>query len=144
MLIILILTLSLSVNSRETTDSTGKLIVNVYKLEGKDGLLRISVYNNEQGFPSEWEKSLVHKSVKIDSSEMTVVFDSLAAGSYSVAVLHDANENSKMDTNWLGMPKEGVGISNDAKGMFGPPDFEDALFEHTNDSTEIIINMAYL
>jgi uncharacterized protein (DUF2141 family) len=43
-------------------------------------------------------------------------------------VLHDENENSKMDFNFLGMPLEGYGFSNDASGTFGPPSFEDAAF----------------
>ena len=38
-----------------------------------------------------------------------------------------------MNKNWIGMPKEPFGFSNDAKGRMGPPDFEDASFEVKKD-----------
>lgn len=43
--------------------------------------------------------------------------------------MHDENGNGKLDSNWLGIPSEPVGASNDARGQFGPPSFEDAAFE---------------
>jgi len=41
-------------------------------------------------------------------------------GKYAVSVFHDENSNGKLDTNFLGIPREGVGASNNAKGHFGP------------------------
>ena len=38
--------------------------------------------------------------------------------------------NGKLDTNWLGIPKEGYGFSNDAKGSFGAPPFSAAGFQY--------------
>ena len=61
----------------------------------------------------------------------------------SVGIYHDANANSEMDTNWIGMPKEGVGVSNPAKARMGPPKFEDALIE-INADTEFRIPLKYL
>ena len=49
-----------------------------------------------------------------------------------------------MDTNFLGMPKEGVGASNDAKGFMGPPKYQDAKFRLTTDAQKIVIPMHYL
>jgi uncharacterized protein (DUF2141 family) len=48
-----------------------------------------------------------------------------------------------MDTNLLGIPKEGVGASNDARGHFGPPKYEDAKFKLAGNLTIKII-MTYL
>ncbi len=39
------------------------------------------------------------------------------------------------------MPKESFGASNDAKGSFGPPDFEDAKFLINKSQLSIKINM---
>ena len=40
-----------------------------------------------------------------------------------------------MDTNFLGIPKEPIGISNNAKGFMGPPKYKDAKFELKHDKT---------
>lgn len=52
----------------------------------------------------------------------------LAPGTYAVALLHDENSNSKMDT-MLGMPREGFGFSRNPAIRLGPPKFVDASFK---------------
>jgi uncharacterized protein (DUF2141 family) len=52
-----------------------------------------------------------------------LLFSNLSPGDYAVMLFHDENGNGKMDSNVLGIPKEGYGFSNDAKGSFGPPKF---------------------
>ncbi len=47
-------------------------------------------------------------------------------GRYSIKAFHDENNNSKLDTNFLGMPTERYGFSNNARGRFGPPSFAEA------------------
>ena len=47
---------------------------------------------------------------------------------YKRQAFHDVNENGKMDTNFIGIPKEPIGISNNAKGFMGPPKFNNAKF----------------
>jgi uncharacterized protein (DUF2141 family) len=56
---------------------------------------------------------------------VTVKFD-VEPGIYAVSVFHDENDNQKMDTAMFGIPKEPWAVSNNAKGMMGPPSFEDA------------------
>lgn len=60
----------------------------------------------------------------------TVVFatDALPPGDYAIRVMHDVNGNGELDSNLVGMPKEPWGMSNNARGNFGPPKFEDAKF----------------
>jgi uncharacterized protein (DUF2141 family) len=50
-------------------------------------------------------------------------FLDIPAGTYTLVIVHDENMSSKLDTNWLGIPTEGYGFSNDAKVMLGPPSF---------------------
>ena len=57
---------------------------------------------------------------------MLFVFDNVEPGEYALTVLHDENGNGKLDTNLLGMPKEGYGVSNNAFRRFGPPRFREA------------------
>jgi uncharacterized protein (DUF2141 family) len=72
-----------------------------------------------------------------------VSFGSLRPGTYAVAVLHDENENGKMDFNFLGMPLEGYGFSNDASALFGPPSFANAAFRLLPRSSALTISARY-
>lgn len=60
--------------------------------------------------------------------------DALPPGIWAARVLHDVNNNNEMDSNMVGMPKEPWGMSNNARGNFGPPKFEDAQFEMKGDT----------
>jgi uncharacterized protein (DUF2141 family) len=52
-------------------------------------------------------------------------------GRYAIFVVYDKNGNGKMDKNFLGIPKEPVGLSrNPAPPKFGPPKFKDASFDY--------------
>ncbi len=56
-------------------------------------------------------------------------FHNLKEGTYAIRYFHDENSNKELDTGFLGIPKEGIGFSNDAYGKFGPKDFEEWLFD---------------
>lgn len=65
---------------------------------------------------------------EIDSSTGTYSLD-VPLGDYAVMVIDDVNNNGKLDTNWMGVPDEGCGASNGAKGgPFGGPPWSDAKF----------------
>jgi uncharacterized protein (DUF2141 family) len=57
-------------------------------------------------------------------------FEHVQSGTYALAVIYDENMNGKLDTNWLGIPIEGYGFSNDAKGLFGMPSYSAARFPY--------------
>lgn len=98
------------------------------------------LHDKATAFPTKHQLAVAHQSSKITSKQARLVFTDLQPGVYAVAVIHDENGNGKLDTNWLGIPKEPVGASNDAKGHFGPPKFEDAKFS-LDKNTTITINM---
>ena len=68
-------------------------------------------------------------------------FDDLPEGEYAISIFHDENNNNELDTNFLGIPKEGLGASNDARGHFGPPKYKDVKFYLKNGSKTITINL---
>ena len=70
--------------------------------------------------------------------DLKIVIHDLPAGEYAIASYHDENGNGKLDTNALGLPEEGYGFSNDARGMFGPPKFSEAVFEFDGKSDKVI------
>lgn len=67
--------------------------------------------------------------VPIPSSGKIETTFTLPAGKYAIASFHDANNNRELDTNMMGIPNEKYGFSNNARGMFGPPDLEDQLID---------------
>ncbi|TYP98080.1 uncharacterized protein (DUF2141 family) [Tenacibaculum adriaticum] len=99
-------------------------------LESDKGSLFVALYNKEDAFLKKGFKGDI---VKIVDKKATVVFKDIPKGEYAISAFHDENDNKKMDTKIFGIPKEPVGISNDAKGFMGPPKYKDAKFEVTED-----------
>lgn len=88
------------------------------------------LFDKKDGFPSDAQRSFRQGEVK--ASEKLIVISDLPAGSYALSVIHDENNNKKLDT-MLGIPKEGFGFSNNPRIYFGPPDFEDAMINLESD-----------
>lgn len=75
---------------------------------------------------------------------VTVAVTGVPAGRYAAQVFHDENDNHKVDRNLLGIPREGIGFSNDAPIRLGPPKFADAAFDTDGGDRSIRLNMRYL
>ncbi len=58
-------------------------------------------------------------------------------------MLHDENGNGKTDKNFMGMPREGLGLSGNAERQFGPPKWEDATFEFATPQKTVQITVRY-
>lgn len=102
-----------------------KLLINSSGLSGKT--LFIAVHSIAADFPMHDDKAI--KSAVIATGDKTELsIPNIASGEYAVAVFADVNGNGKLDSNFIGMPKEPVAVSRDAKGRFGPPKFADAAF----------------
>ena len=112
----------------------------------KPGILHLGVYDSKKVFESDRgdkpgpQPGIVAGIVKKVSKGVFKEEIEVPSGTYAIGLYIDANENEKMDTNFLGIPKEQFGFSNDAKGSFGPPSFESASFE-VNQSKKIVINL---
>lgn len=61
--------------------------------------------------------------------EVTVRIDNVPPGVWAAQAFHDEDGDGKIGTNLLGIPTEGLGFSNDARLLFGPPRFGDAAFQ---------------
>ena len=84
------------------------------------------------------------KCITITGNSLKQEFTDLKEGTYAVAVIDDQNGNTKLDKDFLGIPEEGFGISNNpiVSITTGTPNFEDASFSLTEDRT-IEIDMKY-
>jgi uncharacterized protein (DUF2141 family) len=107
--------------------NAAELIVQVKGLRNDRGRLAVALFASAAGFPRR-ESALRGQLVRIAGGRAAVTFHDLRPGVYAVAVLHDENDNKKMDFNFLGMPLEGYGFSNDAAALFGPPSFASSAF----------------
>jgi uncharacterized protein (DUF2141 family) len=118
------------------------LTVRVQQLENDKGRVAVALFASEQDFPDQ-KRAFAGKVTKISGGRASVTFSDLSPGVYAVAVLHDENENSKMDFNFLGMPLEGYGFSNDASAPFGPPSFAAAAFKLSPRNSFVAVKMRY-
>lgn len=71
----------------------------------------------------------------IENNQSVIVISNLQTGKYSFRYFHDENKNMTLDANWIGIPTEGFGFANNAKGTFGPPPFEKTIFELKENTT---------
>jgi uncharacterized protein (DUF2141 family) len=127
------------------TVPTGSIMVRISKLRNTNGQLAAALFSTREGFPGKSAKALAKKFLPANDPKCEVVFDAVPYGSYAVSVYHDENSNGKLDTVFLiGMPKEGVGCSNNPKSSFGPPSFADAKFILEGREVVLNIDLKYL
>ncbi|WP_456437167.1 DUF2141 domain-containing protein [Psychroserpens sp.] len=107
------------------------ITVNIENLDSNTGHVYVALYNAESSFLNKGYKST---NSSIENNSCTVKFRNVPKGIYAISFFHDENENKKMDTNFLGIPNEDYGCSNNATGFMGPPKWEDAKFEIKNES----------
>ena len=104
------------------------LTVEITDLESNKGAVIIDLLDVN-------EKTVRDSTCQISDLKCTVVFKDLENAQYAIRYIHDEDSNDEMDTNFLGIPKEGFGFSNDAMGKFGPKDFSEWLFDVQGDTT---------
>src|SRR6478609_4266517 len=103
LVVVLLVLLSVKAFSQSTIEVT---ITNIKELKGS---IRVGLSNVAEEFPNTPIKGQV---VKTTDKTMKVIFENVTAGTYAVSVIHDENENEKLDTGFMGIPKEGFGFSN--------------------------------
>lgn len=118
----------------EETAEEKRLIVKITNVTSEEGQIILAIYNSSENY----DKRIAFQEVKLKPEIDTVIFETnLPDGEYLVMLVHDINNNGKLDTSFIGMPKEPVGLSNyDGKGI--PGKFKKHKFS-VNENTEIII-----
>ena len=119
------------------------LQVTVAGVRNAQGKVNICVFDTEQGFPDCSANPAV-PSRRLLAILGTMRFDfDVAPGLHAVSVLHDENDNGRIDTNIFGIPREGGGVSNDPPPRWGPPRFADVVFRLPPQGGQIVISMVY-
>jgi uncharacterized protein (DUF2141 family) len=117
------------------------LTVNITGINSIKGNVYVYLYTSEESFPIEISEANSFKKAEVVSNSVTVIFENLKPGIYAVSVYQDIDANGKINKNFLGIPKEPVGVSNNAEGFMGPPKYKDAKFNlNSNKAIEIKLN----
>ena len=104
----------LTVNFTSVRDGGGKLYYDLYSTEDS--------YNKEQG-------EALGGTIAAQEGTDTLVLHHMRPGFYALTVFHDENGNGKLDTNFLGQPKEQFGISNITRTLWSKPKWDEVKFE---------------
>jgi uncharacterized protein (DUF2141 family) len=101
-----------------TAAGPGTLDVTVTGIKNTRGTLLTCIYKDKTGFPTcQKSPTAIKQKSAITGGTMRVRFTGLIPGAYAVSVHHDEDGDGKLKTNFIGMPKEGVGVSNNPGGM---------------------------
>lgn len=113
--------------SQAAADIGHTIRVRASTFRSSKGSLRCRLYARPDGFPG---KPPIEReqAVRVTGKTATCTFSGVADGTYAIALFHDENDDGKLDTNFLGIPREGVGVSNNKIRSLGPPKWEDAKF----------------
>jgi uncharacterized protein (DUF2141 family) len=117
-------------------NAQSSLTVEIVNLESNKGVVIVDLLDTN-------EETVMDKTSEIKNNTCTIVFNDLKDGSYAIRYFHDENSSGELDTNFIGIPKEGFGFSNDAFGKFGPKKFKEWLFEVSGD-TSLRMTTSYL
>jgi uncharacterized protein (DUF2141 family) len=118
----------------------GEIILEITGFRNDVGMLRAGLYSEKDEF---LKKPSLSVSQAISDKKCRIVIPNQSYGKYAIGLLHDENENTKMDYNWAKIPKEGYGISNNPKVYFSAPSFDDAKFILKEKSVVVKIEVKY-
>ena len=127
----LLATLASGLAAQDTTpaDTAGTVEVTIEGITATDGLIYASLFSSANGFPGARELAIANQSVPASDSSngiLVLKFLEIPAGTFALSIMHDANANGKLDTNFMGIPKEDYGFSQNPDSLFGPPSFDKA------------------
>jgi uncharacterized protein (DUF2141 family) len=113
-------------------------------IRNSTGTVDCALFDSPNGFPVDVLRSAMRLvAMKVPDTEARCDLENVRSGTYALVVLHDENMNGKLDTNWLGLPREGYGFSKDVKATFGAPSFSDASFPYDGQTLEMTITLRY-
>lgn len=108
------------------------------KVEQKKGSLFVAIYDSSESM----KKNKPVASFKVETiGETVTVAVILPIGEYYVSAYQDINNNGKLDTNLIGIPKEPVGIANySGSGIPGGFDKHKVLINTPNQIIPVVMN----
>ncbi|MGH7987686.1 MAG: DUF2141 domain-containing protein [Candidatus Acidiferrales bacterium] len=115
--------------------------IRVVNLRGSRGRVHCSLFDGKGNFPN--SGSLRDLSVPIAKGAGVCEFHGFTPGKYAAVVFQDEDASGKFKTNWLGMPQEGYGFSNNLRPHLSAPKFQPASFHYEGGTLEMTIKLLY-
>lgn len=123
----------------------GDITIILTGYDSTNGMLRVALFDDEREFEKRHKGRCIHASIKPDSKGTTrITIKDVPPNTYACVVMHDANNNGKIDANFLMIPVEGYGMSNYTDGKPFIPTFKNALFKHDKEDREMKIRIVYI
>jgi len=120
-----ILTIIIMIFAGNLLAQTGTVEITITAINAKTGnIIRLAMYDKDNFLKETKEKTIL----KTEGNVAFIRLENIDNGAYAIAVFQDENLDGKMNTSFMGKPKELSGFSNNAKGNFGAPEFKDAAF----------------
>ncbi len=119
--------------------TAGRIEARLLGLASDTGTARCLMFSSEEGWPADRSKAFRRASSEIHQHQASCVFDDVPPGTYAITAIHDLNDNGKLDKNFLGVPTEPYGFSNDARGTMSAPKFSAASFAYSGGA----LNLAF-
>ena len=116
-----------------------ELVVKVNDVRTPNGRLLMAVFDSAEAWNGKAE-AVAKQALDASAGEVDFRFTGLAPGRYAVSVMHDENGNGKLDSNFIGMPTEGYGFSNDPRVM-RKATFDEAAFAVGADDATIELHL---
>lgn len=123
--------------------ASSSLTISVKSVARDAGQVCIALFASKDGWPGENAKAVKQVCTAPKAGTAVFTFDSLPQGTYAAIAFHDEDADGKLKKNFIGMPKEGVGASNNAGGI-GGPSFKSASFSLTEPKKSISFTLKYL
>jgi uncharacterized protein (DUF2141 family) len=122
-----------------------KIVATISNFENNKGFCRACLFNTAASFKGESGTPVQCVQVPVANNKSQLQFDNIAPGTYAVFLFHDTNGNNKMDKNFMGIPKEGYGASQNRLPFASAPTFNDNKFMvGSNTTTQLTIKLRNL
>lgn len=113
---------------QQNAQAQSKVIADVSNFENNKGVCRACLFNSASSFKGESGSPVQCVEVSIAGNRSQVQFDNIPAGTYAIFLFHDTNKNNKMDKNFMGIPKEGYGASQNKLPFASAPTYNENKF----------------
>ena len=118
-----------------------QLTIRIQNIEVIKGNIRIGVFNSSEKFLKQGA-TFKNYIIAVKNTIETIIINDLPKGDYAFILYHDQNSDGKLNQNFIGIPKEPFGFSNNVKPKFAKPTFEECKFLLAEDRV-LRVNLAY-
>jgi uncharacterized protein (DUF2141 family) len=109
------------------SESPSSVLIEVSGFKNTRGTLNCRLFTKAADFPD--GDGIVTLRVPITGSNTSCSFSIVEPGTYAIAVVHDENGNGKLDKNFVGVPSEGYGVSNNKTYALSAPKWDESTFK---------------